>query len=51
MIRAGGDPGYKATSIRLAESSLTLALARDDLPSRAGILTPATAMGEVIVEA
>ncbi|MGV8874732.1 MAG: saccharopine dehydrogenase family protein, partial [Rhodococcus sp. (in: high G+C Gram-positive bacteria)] len=51
MIRASGDPGYKATSVMLAESALTLALRHDDLPSRAGILTPATAMGAVIVEA
>ena len=47
-IRAPGDPGYKATAVMLGESALCLAL--DDLPSRAGVLTPATAMGRVLAD-
>jgi short subunit dehydrogenase-like uncharacterized protein len=32
------------------ESALCLALNRDRLPGRAGVLTPATAMGPVLAE-
>lgn len=44
-----GDPGYKATARMLGESALTLALNRDELPHRAGILTPASAMGDALI--
>ncbi|MCX2730704.1 saccharopine dehydrogenase NADP-binding domain-containing protein [Saccharopolyspora sp. NFXS83] len=49
-FRAQGDPGYKATAVMLGESALSLALHRDALPERAGVLTPATAMGDVLVD-
>ncbi len=42
----GGDPGYGETSKMLAESALCLA--HDDLPERAGQLTPAVAMGPAL---
>ncbi len=42
----GGDPGYSETSKMLAESALCLA--HDDLPERAGQLTPAVAMGPAL---
>jgi short subunit dehydrogenase-like uncharacterized protein len=42
----GGDPGYTETSKMLAESALCLA--HDDLPDRAGQLTPAVAMGPAL---
>jgi short subunit dehydrogenase-like uncharacterized protein len=45
-----GDPGYAATAVMLGESGLALALDGDRLPDRAGSLTPATAMGDVLVE-
>jgi short subunit dehydrogenase-like uncharacterized protein len=45
-----GDPGYAATAVMLGESALALALDGERLPDRAGSLTPATAMGEVLVE-
>ncbi len=44
-VGARGDPGYAATSVMLGESALCLALDGDRLPDRAGVLTPATAMG------
>jgi short subunit dehydrogenase-like uncharacterized protein len=44
-VAAHGDPGYAATAVMLGESALCLALDRDRLPGRAGVLTPATAMG------
>ena len=48
-IEAEGDPGYAATSVMLGETALCLALDRDRLPDRAGVLTPATAMGAALV--
>jgi len=50
IIEAQGDPGYAATSVMLGESALCLALDRDRLPDRAGILTPATAMGTALAD-
>jgi short subunit dehydrogenase-like uncharacterized protein len=49
-IAAQGDPGYQATAVMLGESALCLALDEDALPGRAGVLTPATAMGMALVE-
>ena len=43
-----GDPGYAATAVMLGESGLCLAL--DDLPGEGGVLTPATAMGTLLVD-
>ncbi|MFL5899319.1 MAG: saccharopine dehydrogenase family protein [Solirubrobacterales bacterium] len=45
---SGGDPGYSETSKMLAESGLCLAF--DQLPERAGQLTPAVAMGDRLLE-
>lgn len=45
-----GDPGYAATAVMLGETTLGLALDGDRLPVRAGSLTPATALGPVLVE-
>ncbi len=47
-IRVQGDPGYKATAVMLGESALCLAF--DELPERAGVLTPASAMGRVLAD-
>jgi short subunit dehydrogenase-like uncharacterized protein len=49
-IEARGDPGYAATSVMLGESALCLAVDRDRLPDRAGVLTPATAMGSTLID-
>lgn len=49
-VKASGDPGYKATAVMLGESALALAFDRDALPDSAGVLTPATAMGDVLVD-
>jgi short subunit dehydrogenase-like uncharacterized protein len=49
-VAADGDPGYKATSVMFAESAMCLALDGLQLPERAGVLTPATAMGGVLTE-
>jgi short subunit dehydrogenase-like uncharacterized protein len=47
-IAAQGDPGYAATAVMLGQSALSLAL--DDSPARAGVLTPATAIGTSLVD-
>ncbi|HEX8848011.1 MAG TPA: saccharopine dehydrogenase NADP-binding domain-containing protein [Gemmatimonadaceae bacterium] len=48
-IHHRGDPGNRATVRFLCESALALALDGDSLPAGGGILTPATALGEVLV--
>jgi short subunit dehydrogenase-like uncharacterized protein len=45
-----GDPGYKATSVLLGECGLALALDRDRLSDLRGVLTPAAAMGDVLLD-
>lgn len=45
---SGGDPGYGETAKMLAEAALCLA--HDDLPERAGQLTPAVAMGQRLTD-
>lgn len=48
-----GDPGNRATVKMLCESALALATQRDALPGgaeRGGVLTPATALGGVLVD-
>jgi short subunit dehydrogenase-like uncharacterized protein len=53
MMQAQGDPGNRVTVKLLCESALALALHTDALPggrSRGGILTPATGLGDVLVE-
>jgi short subunit dehydrogenase-like uncharacterized protein len=44
-----GDPGYKATAVLLGECGLALALDRDKLSDLHGVLTPAAAMGDVLL--
>jgi short subunit dehydrogenase-like uncharacterized protein len=47
-VAAKGDPGYSATAVMCGESALCLATDRDQLPDRAGVLTPATALGAAL---
>lgn len=47
---SGGDPGYGETSKMVAESALCLALDRDRLPERYGVVTTAEAMGDRLLE-
>jgi short subunit dehydrogenase-like uncharacterized protein len=49
-VEAQGDPGYAATAVMLGETALCLALDDDRLPARAGVLTPATAMGSALAD-
>jgi short subunit dehydrogenase-like uncharacterized protein len=47
-VAAAADPGYAATAVMLGQSALCLGL--DDLTSPGGVLTPAVAMGDHLVE-
>jgi short subunit dehydrogenase-like uncharacterized protein len=49
-VEAQGDPGYGATCVMLGEAALCLGLDGDRLPDRAGVLTPATAMGTTLAD-
>ena len=49
-VEARGDPGYAGTAVMFGESALCLSLDRDRLPDRAGVLTPATAMGVILAD-
>jgi short subunit dehydrogenase-like uncharacterized protein len=53
VIKDKGDPGNRATVKFLCESALCLAAHTNELPggtTRGGILTPATALGEVLAK-
>jgi short subunit dehydrogenase-like uncharacterized protein len=45
----GGEPGYHETSRWAAECGLLLAFQEDQLPEAAGVLTPAVAFGDVLL--
>ncbi|SBS72898.1 putative enzyme [uncultured Mycobacterium sp.] len=49
-IAQPADPGYSATAVLAGESALALVLDRDRLPDRHGVLTPASAMGDVLLD-
>jgi short subunit dehydrogenase-like uncharacterized protein len=50
LVSDTGDPGNRATVKMLVELGFALYLDRERLPARAGILTPATAFGDVGIE-
>lgn len=53
VIRDQGDPGNRATVKLICESALSLALQWEALPggpTRGGVLTPATGLGEVLAD-
>lgn len=47
-VQGAGDPGYLATSKMLSEVGLCLLFDREAMPRRAGVLTPATALGPTL---
>jgi len=49
-VSCNSDPGYSGTAIMIAESALCLAINTKYLPERYGILTPAVAMGNSLIE-
>lgn len=50
VVAAQGDPGYAATSVMLGEAGLALAVDGDRCSTEGGVLTPAVALGDVLVE-
>jgi short subunit dehydrogenase-like uncharacterized protein len=53
IVSDKGDPGNRATMKFLCESALGLALNADQLPGapqRGGVLTPATGLGDILVD-
>jgi short subunit dehydrogenase-like uncharacterized protein len=49
LVAAQGDPGYTVSSLIIGEAALGLALDLDRLPRAVGVLTPATALGTLLV--
>ena len=49
-VAADRDPGYTGTAVMLGESALALASEDPALPEAAGVLTPATGLGQALVE-
>jgi short subunit dehydrogenase-like uncharacterized protein len=50
IVGALTDPGYAETAKMLAESALAMAVDKDRLPARSGVLTPASALGTVLID-
>jgi short subunit dehydrogenase-like uncharacterized protein len=52
LVAGSGDPGNRATTVFVCEAALALATQADALPSSVpgGVLTPATAFGEVLAK-
>jgi len=48
-VSAKGDPGNRATTVFVCESALALVRNLDVLPPGGGVMTPATALGDVLV--
>jgi len=49
-VKGKGDPGYLLTSKMVSETSICLALQQNQLPQRGGILTPATGLGNILID-
>lgn len=52
VLKADGDAGNRITTMLLSESAMAMALQREALPggsARGGVLTPATALGDVLI--
>lgn len=47
---SAGDPGYRATALMSVECALCLALQRKQCSKQGGVLTPAVALGDVLVD-
>lgn len=49
-VGAQGDPGYAATSVMIGQAALALAVEPERCHQGGGVLTPAVAVGDVLVE-
>ena len=50
VINGDSDPGYSATAKMITESALSIILNEQDIPTNAGVLTPATGIGMILAE-
>ena len=50
IIEGDSDPGYSATAKMLTESALSILLNKDKIPKTFGVLTPASALGLVLID-
>ncbi len=46
----GGDPGYNETAKMISEAALTLLYNYDRLPVKGGVVTPAAAFGDLLID-
>ncbi|GIR93884.1 saccharopine dehydrogenase [bacterium] len=44
------DPGYSGTAIMLTESALSIILNNEEIPKKFGVLTPASAIGKILIK-
>ena len=49
-VKGFQDPGYGETSKMLGESAMTLVLEEESLPDSFGVVTPASAMGDILLK-
>jgi len=49
-VTGKGDPGYSGTAVMLGESALALAFDGEALPPAAGVLTPASGIGQPLID-
>ena len=50
VINGDSDPGYSATAKMITESALSIILNEQNIPTNAGVLTPATGIGKILAE-
>jgi len=48
-ITGNKDPGYAGTAVMLSEAALSIILESDKIPKIYGVLTPSSAIGEIII--
>ena len=50
QVSCNNDPGYSGTAQMISEAAICLAKDEEKLPLKYGILTPASAMGSILME-
>lgn len=48
-VYGNSDPGYSATAKMITESALSILLNKDEIPESFGVLTPASAIGPIVI--
>lgn len=50
IVTGDKDPGYSGTAIMLTESALSIILNNEEIPKKFGVLTPASAIGKILIK-